>query len=644
MEFYAGDETVAALEARLPTASETERAALLTTLAWYLRERDSQRSARLADAAEALAAPDGIRARLALIRAEAAIFAARFAEAETLLATALALFQSIGDVIGEGDALVLESQMALDQGQVDRVAASVTAAMARYTAAGDPRRLAACAAWSAVIGSIHGEPTDVALAEPAAAEEGEAEPLRAYCRAAQAFRRGDYATAAERYRDAAAALFKAGLVRLAITAVLNTGFALHGLNDLEGQLAESERALALAAPTGWLGLIGLCQCALGTCYQALGRLDEARGALLESCASFRLLPKFHHTALAFTSLAEVNYALHYPAEALGSFSAARGVIESSVYRQLMPRALAGEALCWSALGQGATALGLALNALAAAEEYAPLYQDAALETLARIHLAETLPAPAGMTAPTPALHYLQRLWDLRSAASDWTPEAALLGRFAAAWEQAGDLAQALAYERRRIVAIESEASRTAHDRLAATQMRFDADHARQRAEYLFVIAAEERARLRILQKLGEIGQKITANLDAQSVFETLQHHVGAMADVQDLAIWLLEDGALLDHDGEAAPIPLDSETSDAARAARERREILIDAPDNSAVFAPLMVNDRVLGVMSIRSGKPKAYGEQERLVFRTLCAYGAIALDNAGVYRELEKFASRGSL
>ncbi len=51
---------------------------------------------------------------------------------------------------------------------------------------------------------------------------------------------------------------------------------------------------------------------------------------------------------------------------------------------------------------------------------------------------------------------------------------------------------------------------------------------------------------------------------------------------------------------------------------------------------------------------PHAYGERERLIFRTLCAYGAIALDNASAYRQLqdaqaqlvsqEKLAALGSL
>ena len=69
---------------------------------------------------------------------------------------------------------------------------------------------------------------------------------------------------------------------------------------------------------------------------------------------------------------------------------------------------------------------------------------------------------------------------------------------------------------------------------------------------------------------------------------------------------------------------------------------------------PLLVGERVLGVMTVQAMHAHAYGERERLIFRTLCAYGAIALDNALAYSQLqeaqsqlvsqEKLAALGSL
>ena len=91
--------------------------------------------------------------------------------------------------------------------------------------------------------------------------------------------------------------------------------------------------------------------------------------------------------------------------------------------------------------------------------------------------------------------------------------------------------------------------------------------------------------------------------------------------------------------------------SNTAECARERREILIQhdepllddpnhiagtTPSLSALFAPLAIGTRLLGVMSIQSPHAAAYAERELLVFRTLCAYTAIGLDNAAAYRRVE--------
>jgi diguanylate cyclase (GGDEF)-like protein len=56
----------------------------------------------------------------------------------------------------------------------------------------------------------------------------------------------------------------------------------------------------------------------------------------------------------------------------------------------------------------------------------------------------------------------------------------------------------------------------------------------------------------------------------------------------------------------------------------------------SLLYTPLMIGDRLLGVMSIQSPRAHVYGERERSILRTLCAYGAIALDNSAAYKQLQ--------
>ncbi len=180
-----------------------------------------------------------------------------------------------------------------------------------------------------------------------------------------------------------------------------------------------------------------------------------------------------------------------------------------------------------------------------------------------------------------------------------------------------------------------------------------------------------------LRQMGDIGRDITANLEAEAVFDILYRHVGHLLNAPVLSIYRTVPGSTalefsyVREDGKALPktwIPLDSTLSNAARAARERREILLELtptdinPNHvpgtrqmlTLLYAPLIIDQRLLGVMSIQSDQEKAYGERELLIFRTLCAYVAIALDNANTYRQLqqtqeqlveqEKLAALGSL
>lgn len=181
----------------------------------------------------------------------------------------------------------------------------------------------------------------------------------------------------------------------------------------------------------------------------------------------------------------------------------------------------------------------------------------------------------------------------------------------------------------------------------------------------------------ILRLMGDVGRDITANLEQAAVHEALYHHVAGLIDVDAMTIYVLnlqqatlaccfarEQGKDLPH----PTIALDSASSIAAQAVRERHEILVDNHQEenfpahvpgtlvlrTALFAPLIVGQRVLGAMSVQSTRSHAYGERERLIFRTVCAYGAIALSNAqaldalhDAQRQLmtqEKMASLGGL
>ncbi len=180
-----------------------------------------------------------------------------------------------------------------------------------------------------------------------------------------------------------------------------------------------------------------------------------------------------------------------------------------------------------------------------------------------------------------------------------------------------------------------------------------------------------------LRQLGDIGREITANLNAEIVFESLYQYVGGLLAAPTMAIFRMNRaGTMLElafgrENGQNLQqwsIHIDSPTSWAARAAREQQELAqnldpqSEAPTHvqgtekmlTALFAPLIVGQHVLGVMTVQTHQAHAYGERERLIFRTLSAYGAIALSNAQVLEALndaqsqlveqEKMASLGGL
>ncbi|MFT5644124.1 MAG: signal transduction histidine kinase/tetratricopeptide (TPR) repeat protein [Janthinobacterium sp.] len=218
-----------------------------------------------------------------------------------------------------------------------------------------------------------------------------------------------------------------------------------------------------------------------------------------------------------------------------------------------------------------------------------------------------------------------------------------------------------------------------------------------------------------LERLSAIGPDITTHLDASAVFQALDRHVHALLSASTFAIYLTDSagrtleraygdmrelsGSMLnrvhgnDDRQRQAAIPLSRLHADPVRCLLERREVYVEhgadhahehehdcehehgsrpkreaekkqgledadatgrTPNLSALYVPLVVGERTLGVMTVQARHAQAYGEHERLIFRTLCAYGAIALDNACAYRQLqdaqaqlvshEKLAALGAL
>jgi signal transduction histidine kinase len=671
VELYAGDDEVALLEALIAATPEPKAQA---ALAWHLRQRDQPRALALADAAAAApeAAP-GLLARLDLVRAETAWLKAELDAAETLLRQAVERFALMGDAIGLGDAALLESRLAGDLGDGERQRRRLAAAVEHYATLGPDGvwRQAAALAWALLDSHMRNAPEpspalDALLSADPSCGLGGADALIAACVATEAFRFGRYATAEEEYERAAAQLLKLGLVRQALYSLTTAGLASANLNLLDRAVLQAERVLVLAQPTGWPYSIGMGLRLLGAAEALLGRRETAKTALLDALAWLAPVRRTAVYVLTALRLAATCRSLGQFDEALAALENAREAALSGELTRLMSEILGIMARTLSDLGRSDEALALAQEALETARNFSHAQHGNALEALVEIHLQAALPAPPGMTAPNAALHYLDLLWGIMRDRPGWQPEPLLLTNTARAWEQAGDLAKALAFERRAKAALEHESTRKANERLGEARMRHETETARLEAEQQRRLAAAEAARAatseaasRTLDELGRIGQELTANLDTEAVFEALAGHVEALLDAKSLSILLLDEtGETLVEEfsiegGERSNglrVALDNPTSYSARTVRERRELalefetVLDTPSHvpgtqevrSALFAPLIVGERVLGVLTIQSDTPHAYGERERFIFRTLSAYGAIALDNAAAYRRLD--------
>src|SRR5437868_4374605 len=125
MDYFGLDEQVSALEEQLDKVAGIERLAVLVPLAWYLRQRDTQRALAIVEEARALVHEARehdpverarIRARLTRIVAEEKMLLAQFDAANVLAGQARQSFEAIGDRVGVGDTHALEAQIAAQRG------------------------------------------------------------------------------------------------------------------------------------------------------------------------------------------------------------------------------------------------------------------------------------------------------------------------------------------------------------------------------------------------------------------------------------------------------------------------------------------------------------------------------------------------
>jgi len=292
--------------------------------------------------------------------------------------------------------------------------------------------------------------------------------------------------------------------------------------------------------------------------------------------------------------------------------------------------------CWllALPGRPEEALSLARLSLDLARQASDVpRQVTALGILADLHAGQSLPQPADPSIPSLALLYLNEALALaeRQAGLSLTPEMPQ----AAAREHArlGQHQRAYELAMKAVAVMQSLHGRNTSKQATAMEIRHQTERAQVKLKHHRALAVAEARRAAVLQqssatleRLSAVGQEITAHLDGADVVQTLARHIHGLLDAHAFAIYLPDvDGRHLRvafhiEAGRAAAavrVALDDAVEPAARCARERRELLLDA--GRRLLAPMLVGDRLLGVMALQAPQEQAYGERERQVCRTLC-------------------------
>ncbi|MYM35983.1 diguanylate cyclase [Duganella sp. FT94W] len=680
---FALDDELARWEVVLPEAQGSERSKLLLTLAWHLRQRDPARaqqlSSELAPLLPQLPPDAGMvqRARLHLISAEPAWLRGELDTAHYHAQQALLLCEQAADTLPasaaacRADACWIMAWVCNDRGASADGDAWLRQAAAAARVAADPVRTDIIDAASGICDAFgDGRAAQQRWRDRFSDDLDSLPPIAAgwvsdffgTC----AFLRSEYGRAIGHLMRSFETALATGQIRRAIIVATNVGNGFTSLNAHEAALDWMQRGLDLARSTGWPLSIGMCLMQTAETLRQLGQREAAQSLLREALTTLGPLSGARAYAVALEYQGDLALDLGNHAAALDSFTrlAARG--DALRQNDFQSSARRGQAHALSHLGRAEEALAAAQAALALARAHGDASgQIAALHVLADIHSRHDLPGPAPMTAPNAVLHYLQLALEIAATIEGYTVPGPLLDAAAREYAACGDYQRAYTIALRANVARDQTHSREATNRAIAMQVQYQTERAQTEGEHHRQLAAAEAQRAEVLQQtsatlehLSAIGQEITAHLDAAAVFRVLDRHVQGLLDATHFAIFLLQpDGAsLVCEFGVEAGKPLPPVRIAAAdphaytaRCLRERRELLLELEDDGAtanlipgtlptlslLFAPLRVGERVLGVMTVQSLLTHSYGERERLIFRTLCAYGAIALDNASAYRQV---------
>jgi len=616
----------------------------------------------------ALAGTEGVQlqGRMTLVLAEVHLQHLRLDDAEQAAAQARALFAAVDDACGLADVCWLHHMLAADRGDTQALRQSLQEALRHAEQAAEPERQL----YFRIVMARSDMLQDAEQARQAWAGRlpESAEGLSPMCAAALAdylgVREGllsHFAASANWFEFGFEQALASGQLRRAMALASNLGFTFTAASDYARAIDWLQRGLALARKAGWPGSIGLCLAQTGEAMRRVGQVAAARELLQECLDTLDGHPVSRTILLALSYLGQVELDSDHAPQALAMFETlvSRALQVGSTDLRLDGEL--GRARSLHRLHRLDDARGVAQAALGLAQQ---LQQ----QTM-RVELLWLLTAIARSAGATSAvvLEGLCEAVALAGAIEGYRAPPGLLEEAAEALAAAGRHEEAYAHARRAALVRRDSLSDEAAKRAAALQLHQQIETLAAEREHLRRLAEAESARARaledaqqVLSHLSRVGQEITAELVAERVFDSLERHVHAMLHVACMAIYLLDETrtqlvcAFGVEEGQAfvdPPVPVDEVHSYCARCVRERRGFVLGIDErpheesqvpgtsemHSVMFSPLMISERVVGVMTVQTPKVAAYGHREELIFASLCAYAAIALDNARAYLRLSE-------
>jgi signal transduction histidine kinase/ligand-binding sensor domain-containing protein/DNA-binding response OmpR family regulator len=231
--------------------------------------------------------------------------------------------------------------------------------------------------------------------------------------------------------------------------------------------------------------------------------------------------------------------------------------------------------------------------------------------------------------------------------------------------------------------LENQKSELEVQRGLADGQRVDAELRRSEAERQKEEVERQKENVELAHRnisvLSEIGRELTATLDMETIMMTVYRHVHHLMDARIFGIGFYnEEAGVVDFPfamdqgvrSERYSRPLADERQFAVYCLNQRREVFINdldtefdnylpgapvraptpllRPDGSPrsrpmslMYVPLIVKQRMMGVLCVQSVEKNAYRRVHLDMLQTLAAHAAVALDNARAYRELEETQAR---